>query len=108
MPPFLQKHAAALHAVSLDNIHLLFGDWMTILDCLRSTLKLREFYSFGGWSAREPVGRWWDVECYRREDDDGAQLSDSHDVGMAIRNYVLYGAEFDIHQVWPQKRHVRR
>jgi len=81
---------------------------MTILDCLRSTLKLREFHSFGGWSAREPVGRWWDVECYRREDDDGAQLSDSHDVGMAIRNYVLYGAEFDIHQVWPQKRHVRR
>ncbi len=108
LAPFLQKHAATLHTASLGNIHLLKGNWMTILDCFRSTLKLREFHSFGGWSAKEPVGRWWDVEYYRREDDDEPQLSDSHDVAMAIRNYVLYGAEFDIHQVMPQKRHVRR
>jgi hypothetical protein len=108
LAPVLQKHAATLHTVSLGNIHLLKGNWTTILDCFRSTLKLREFHSFGGWSAREPVGRWWDVECYCCEDSDEPRLSDSHDVAMAIRSYVLYGAEFDIHQVLPQRRHPRR
>jgi len=108
LAPFLQKHAATLHTVSLGNIHLLKGNWMSILDCFRSTLKLREPHSFGGWSAQQPVGRCWEVDYYRREDDDEPQLSDSHDVAMAIKNYVLYGTKFDIHTILPQRRHRRR
>lgn len=110
LTPFLQKHAATLHTVSLGNIHLLKGSWMTILDCFRSTLKLREFHSFGVWSAREPIGRRWevDVKYYRHEADDGPQLSDSHDAAMAIRNYVLHGADFDIYKILPQRRYRRR
>lgn len=108
LTPFLRKHATTLHTVSLGNTHLLRGNWMTILDCFRSTLALREFHSFGVWSIEEPFGRCWNVDYYQFEDDDEPQVSDSHDVAMAIRSYVLYGADFNLDEISPQIRYRRR
>lgn len=105
LAPFLWKHATTLHTVSLGNSHLLRGNWMTILDCFRSNLTLREFHSFSVWSVEEPFGRCWEVDYYQSEEDDEPQLSDSNDVAMAIRSYVLYGAEFNLDEISPQIRY---
>lgn len=97
---FLKAHTQTVRILSPSLTLLTTGTWKSTLSCMRKALPLEEFHSDRFWSEVNPQYRRWWVCTYRGYHVDDAVKSPSYPLAMAIRDYILYGGNFDIEE-WP-------
>ena len=96
----LEQHSKTLRVLSLGLMVLEEGKWHSVLWRIRNNLQLSEFYSSCSWNEVWADLNFWWVNCFEHNDPRQHERdiikSESYDLAMAIREYILHGGDFDI------------
>lgn len=106
---FLERHTGTLEDLTLCEVHLVQGDWISALSRVRNAVKLKNFKaSYALTSANpHPTGQHWCIDCvfhntYRETPE---KITRSQQLATAIKEYVLNGGDCPLldHVIYPQR-----
>ena len=105
---FLERHAGTLEDLTLCEIKLVQGGWISALSRVRDAVKLRTFKVFSALTSDNPrpKGQHWciDYKTYPAIPETAERINQSQRLATAIEDYVLNGGDCPLldHVTYPQ------
>ena len=106
---FLGRHAGTLEDLTLCEINLVQGDWISALSRVRDTVKLTKFRASNALTSANPrpEGQHWCIDCdiYLAFSESSVKIERSQQLATEIEEYVLDGGDCPLldYVTYPQR-----